>query len=183
VTLQLPEALQVLARTPAALSGLLAGTSPIWHAVGEGPDTWSPRDVVGHLIYTDESVWLARAATVREHGESRSFQPGDSSGHLSLVAGRTIEALLERFAATREASLATVRGWSLTEDDLQLRGRHSKFGAVTLGQLLAAWAVHDLNHVAQIVRVMARQYTDEVGVWRDYMSILEWRAWGRTGER
>ncbi len=171
----LAETLEVLARTPATLQSLLGGTSPRWHARDEGAGTWSPWDVVGHLIYADEAVWLPRAATIREHGEERPFPPGNPEAHGTLFAGWSLAAVLARLAATRAASLATIEAWALTADDLERRGRHTVFGSVTLGQLLAAWAVHDLNHVAQAVRVMARQYTDEVGVWHDQMAILGWR--------
>ncbi len=115
---------------------------------------------------------MPRARIILEHGESRAFEPFDRFAQLSRFAGSPLGELLDRFAELRRANLATVRGWQLTDAQLALAGRHPELGAVTLQQLLATWAVHDLNHIAQIARVMAKRYTEEVGVWRAYLSIL-----------
>lgn len=171
--LDLAEALDVLRRTPAALDVLLRGTSPAWHAGTEGPDTWSPEAVVGHLIHADETDWMPRARMILDHGDSRPFEPFDRFGQFTRFAGWPLDRLLDRFAEVREASLETVRGWHLTADQLALPGRHPELGAVTLRQLMATWVVHDLSHLAQIARVMAKQYTEEVGVWAAYLSILQ----------
>jgi hypothetical protein len=172
VTFDLPETLDILERTPSVLSTLLRGTSASWHDINEGPDTWSAFDVVGHLIYGEETDWVPRARIILEHGEGRPFEPFDRFAQLDRFAGWPLDPLLDRFAELRQGNLATVRSWGLTEAQLALPGRHPELGPVTLRQLLATWAVHDLNHIAQIVRVMAKRYTQEVGVWRAYLSVL-----------
>jgi hypothetical protein len=169
----LGEQLDLLSRMPALVSTLLAGTSAGWHGVDEGPGTWSAQDVVAHLIYADEEVWLARAVTIRDHGEGRPFPPGDPAGHLTRFGGWSLDRLLERFAASRTTSLSTVRGWNLGDEDLRRRGRHTHYGAVTLGELFATWAAHDLTHLRQIARVMAKRLGSEVGAWRDSLTILQ----------
>jgi hypothetical protein len=171
--LDLAEALDVLRRTPAVLDTLLRGTNPSWHAGTEGPGTWSPVDVVGHLIHADETDWMPRARMILEQGEDRAFEPFDRFGQLTRFAGWSLDRLLDRFAEVREASLETVRSWRLTGAQLALPGRHPELGPVTLRQLMATWAVHDLSHLAQIARVMAKQYKEEVGVWQAYLSILQ----------
>jgi hypothetical protein len=172
VSFDLNETLDVLERTPPVLGSLLRGTSPAWHAVNEGPKTWSAFDVVGHLVYGEETDWVPRARIILEHGEARPFEPFDRFAQLTRFAGWSLERLLDRFAELRQANLETVRGWRLTEAQLALPGRHPELGPVTLCELLATWAVHDFNHVAQIVRVMAKRYGDEVGAWQAYLSIL-----------
>lgn len=172
MSFNLSETLDLLDRTPVVLGALLRGTSASWHAVDEGPDTWSALDVVGHLIHGEETDWVPRARIILEHGESRPFEPFDRFAQLSRFAGWSLEQLLDRFTELRQANLETVRGWRLTEAQLALPGRHPELGSVTLRELLATWAVHDLNHLAQINRVMARRYAGEVGVWRAYLSIL-----------
>lgn len=168
----LPQTLDILERTPAVLDALLRGTSDAWHAVAEGPDTWSAYDVVGHLVHGEETDWLPRARIILEHGEARPFEPFDRFAQFRRFAGWPLARLLDRFAELRRANLDVVRGWGLTEAQLALTGRHPAFGTVDLRQLLATWAVHDLNHVGQISRVMAKRYTDEVGPWRAYLSVL-----------
>jgi hypothetical protein len=171
--LRLEEAFDVLRRTPAALDVLLRGTSPSWHGADEGPDTWSPAVVVGHLIHADETDWIPRARMILDHGDSRPFEPFDRFGQFTRFAGWPLDRLLDRFAEVREASLETVRGWHLTGDQLALPGRHPELGSVTLRQLMATWVVHDLTHLAQVTRVMAKQYKEEVGSWAAYLSILQ----------
>lgn len=172
----LSEVLDLLERTPGTLNRLLQGTSPAWHTTNEGPGTWSAFDVVGHLIHAEETVWLARARLIREQGESGVFAPGDMTAQFTRFSGWSMEALLERFSEVRAASLDTLRGWRLSEADLLRRGRHSEFGVVTLGNLLATWAVHDLTHLTQVARVMARYFKDEVGAWGPYLSIFDERS-------
>lgn len=172
MTFDLAETLDLLARTPDVVDALLRGTRPSWHALDEGPETWSPLDVVGHLIHADETDWIPRARMILEHGEERPFEPFDRVAQIRRFAGWPLERLLDRFADARAASLDTVRAWQLGEKQLNLKGRHPELGAVTLRQLLATWAAHDLNHLAQISRVMAKRYTEEVGPWRAYLSIL-----------
>lgn len=169
----LAETLDILGRTPAVLDALLRGTSPPWHTSDEGPDTWSASDVVGHLIHGEETDWVPRARIILDEGESRPFEPFDRFAQLERFAGWSLAALLDRFAEARAANLETVRSWHLTDAQLALRGRHPALGPVTLRQLLATWTVHDLNHITQISRVMAKQYGGEVGPWREYLSILQ----------
>lgn len=171
-TFDLSQTLDVLARTPAVVDALLRGTSASWHAIDEGADTWSAFDVVGHLIHGEETDWVPRARIILEHGAERPFEPFDRFAQLSRFAGWSLDRLLDRFAELRAANLEVVQGWRLTAAQLALPGRHPELGAVDLQQLLATWAVHDLNHLAQIARVMAKRYTEEVGAWRAYLSIL-----------
>jgi hypothetical protein len=170
--LDLGQALDVLRRTPAVLDALLRGIGPAWHAATEGPETWSPSDVVGHLIHADETDWMPRARMILERGEG-TFEPFDRFGQFTRFAGWPLDRLLDRFAEVRAESLETVGSWRLTEAQLALPGRHPELGPVSLGQLIATWVVHDLSHLAQISRVMAKQYKEEVGVWAAYLSILQ----------
>lgn len=172
VSFDFPEALEILERTPAVVGSLLRGTSAGWHDASEGPDTWSAYDVVGHLIHGEETDWVPRARIILEHGAERPFEPFDRFAQFTRFAGWPLDRLLDRFAELRQANLETVKGWRLTDAQLALPGRHPELGAVTLQQLLATWVVHDLNHIAQIARVMARRYTEDVGAWRAYLSIL-----------
>ena len=172
MSFDLPETLDILDRTPEVVDALLRGTGASWHAINEGPETWSAFDVVGHFIHGEETDWVLRARIILEHGESRPFEPFDRFAQFNRFAGWSLDRLLDRFAELRKANLETVRGWQLTEQQLDLPGRHPELGVVNLRQLLATWAVHDLNHIAQISRVMAKRYTQDVGVWRAYLSIL-----------
>lgn len=167
------EALQVLERTPATLQALLAGLSDSWLGATEGPDTFSPLDVLGHLIYGEETDWVPRIRIILEQGESKPFTPFDRLGFISESRGKSVQQLLDRFDALRRENLAFVRGLDLDEAALGRRGTHPGLGRVTLSQLLAAWAVHDLGHVKQVVRVLARQYREAVGPWREYLTILD----------
>jgi len=176
MSFDLAETIDLLERTPTALDRLLRGTSPEWHARDEGPETWSAFEVVGHLVHGEDADWIPRALSILEHGESRPFEPFDRFAQLRLYADWPLDRLLDRFAELRAESLAILRGWNLTEAQLDLTGRHPEFGAVTLRQLLATWAVHDLNHLVQAERVMARRYLEAVGPWKRYLSILGTRA-------
>lgn len=164
--------LAVLTRTPGTLQSLLGGLPSAWTGGHEGPDTWSPCDVVGHLIHGEETDWIPRATIILTDGESRPFEPFDRFAQGRRFADWSLERLLDRFAELRVGSLATLRGWRLTREQLALRGRHPDLGPVTLSQLLASWVVHDLGHVAQVSRVMAKQYTAAVGPWKAYLPVL-----------
>jgi hypothetical protein len=163
----------VLARTPHALRALLAGLPPAWTAATEGPGTWSPYDVVGHLIHGERADWIPRARLILAQGTDRRFAPFDREAMFRESAGKSLETLLDEFAALRAESLATLQGWAPTDAQLALEGEHPAFGAVTLRQLLATWVAHDLSHVAQIGRVMAKQYRDAVGPWRAYLPVMD----------
>lgn len=166
------ETFDLLRRTPAVLDTLLRGTSASWHGINEGPGTWSAFDVVGHLIHGEETDWVPRARIILEQGQDRPFEPFDRFAQFSRFAGWSLDRLLDRFAELRGTNLETVGSWRLTEAQLARPGRHPELGPVTLRELLATWAVHDLNHIAQIARVMAKRHTGEVGAWREYLSIL-----------
>ncbi len=168
----LDEATAVLARTPAALDALLRGLPDGWISANEGPKTWSPFDVVGHLIHGERTDWIPRARIILEQGESRPFDKFDRFAQFAAFEGRSIDSLLDEFAAVRAANLRTLAGFRLTEGDLERRGRHPELGVVTLRQLLATWVAHDLDHVMQISRVLARGYADEVGPWRAYLRVI-----------
>ena len=162
----------VLARTPATLAALLADLPEPWIRGREGPDTFSPFDVVGHLIDGEETDWIPRAKIVLARGPDLGFEPYDRFRHYARNAGRSLGALLDEFARLRAENLALLRSWRLTDAELQLPGVHPTFGPVTLRQLLAAWVVHDLGHVAQVARVMAKQYREAVGPWVPFMPVL-----------
>jgi len=167
------EALAVLERTPAALAAMLGGLPEAWLLASEGPDTFSPRDVIGHLIHGEETDWVPRLKVILEHGEAVPFTPFDRFAFRAASEGKTTAVLLERFAAARRQSLREVAGVGLDAASLARTGTHPALGRVTLGQLLAAWVVHDLGHVKQVVRTMAGRYREAVGPWREYLSILD----------
>lgn len=164
----------VLERTPGALRALLVGLPDAWLRQNEGPETWSPREVVGHLIEGERSDWIARARIVIAQGPSTAFEPFDRTAHQrSMSDGSPVGELVETFAQMRAANLATLRSWSLTPTQLDLTGIHPEFGTVTLRQHLATWVAHDLGHLVQITRTMARQYRSAVGPWKAYLSALQ----------
>jgi hypothetical protein len=166
------EATAILARTPATLDALLRGLPDSWVAANEGGDTWSAFDVIGHLIHGEQTDWVPRARIILERGETRPFDKFDRFAQFRAPQGRTLPVLLDEFAALRAANLRELEALPLTESDLDRRGVHPELGAVTLRQLLATWVAHDLDHVVQISRVLARQYSDEVGPWKAYLRII-----------
>lgn len=170
--LELKAATDLLERTPGTLRSLLGGLGEDWVLPNEGPDTFSPHDVVGHLIHGEKTDWIPRVRLILEHGPSRPFEPFDRFGFRAYTAGVPIEALLDDFERLRAENLAILRGLRLTPEQLALPGAHPFLGAVTLGQLIASWVVHDLGHLAQAARVMAKQYRDEVGPWTEFLAIL-----------
>jgi hypothetical protein len=166
------EAVVILARTPATFDALLRGLPDGWVLAHEGGDTWSPFDVIGHLIHGERTDWLPRARIILEHGEARAFDKFDRFAQFADSAGRTLASMLDEFAALRRERLSELAALGLTDDDLERRGRHPELGVVTLGELLATWVAHDLDHLMQVSRVLARQYSDEVGPWRAYLRII-----------
>ncbi|HEX3234935.1 MAG TPA: DinB family protein [Gemmatimonadales bacterium] len=162
----------VLARTPATLQALLADLPEPWTRGREGPDTFNPFDVVGHLIDGEETDWIPRARIILARGPDPRFEPYDRFRHRARNAGRSLSELLKEFAQLRTRNLELLHSWRLTGAELELTGIHPTFGPVTLRQLLAAWVVHDLGHLAQIARVMAKQYGDAVGPWVPFMPVL-----------
>ncbi|HEX2189330.1 MAG TPA: DinB family protein [Longimicrobiaceae bacterium] len=163
----------VLERTPHALRALLAGLPPGWTGADEGPETWSPYVIVGHLAHAERANWIPRARLILERGPQRRFAPFDRFAMLRDDPGRPLADLLDDFARLRAESLATLAGWRLTDAELALEGEHPEFGPVTLRQLLSTWVVHDLSHLAQTARVMAKQYREAVGPWRAYLPIMD----------
>ena len=168
---QLQEAIPILDRTPAVISGLLDDLPEDWTRVNEGADTWSPREVVAHLINGERTDWIPRARIILKQGSYRRFDPFDRFADLKTT--RPLKELLEEFDKLRSENVATLRGWNLKEKDMELTGDHPEFGAVTMRQLLATWVVHDLSHIAQITRTMARAYTQAVGPWTAYFRVLQ----------
>jgi hypothetical protein len=172
-TFDLTSAIAVLERTPGTLRALLSGLPEVWTAPNEGPETFSAFDNVGHLIHGERTDWLARAKIILEQGENRRFEPYDRFAQKHESVGKTLEQLLNEFAELRMRNLETVRGWNLSEREFRLEGEHPALGRVTLDQLLSAWVVHDLGHIAQIARVMSKQYREAVGPWRQYLPVLD----------
>ena len=166
-------ALPVLRRTPSVVAGLLADLPPSWTDAVEGPNTWSPFDVVGHLIHGERTDWIPRVEHILRHGDAVPFPPFDREAMFAASRGKSLGELLDTFAQLRTDRLAQLDALGLTDADLARRGRHPEFGVVSLGQHLSTWVAHDLGHIGQIVRVMARQYTDAVGPWKTYLSILK----------
>ncbi len=170
--LSMEEAVAILARMPPTLDALLRGLPAGWIAAHEGGQTWSPFDVVGHLIHGEHTDWIPRVRIILEYGEARAFDKFDRFAQFAASEGRTLGSLLDEFALLRRENLRQLESMNLTEADFERRGRHPELGVVTLGQLLATWVAHDLDHVAQISRVLARQYSDAVGPWRAYLRII-----------
>jgi hypothetical protein len=178
----LSEATAVLARTPAALNALLRGLPNTWVRGNEGlskdgrsdqeKNTWSPFDIVGHLIGGERTDWMPRARIILEHGDARPFEPFDRFAQEKETQGKYIDQLLDEFARLRKENLAALQALNLQPQDLARRGKHPELGVVTLSELLATWAVHDLTHLHQLSRVMAHQYRDAVGPWKAYLGVL-----------
>lgn len=167
----LAEAVAVLERTPAALTALLSGLPANFTNATEGDGTWSPFDVLGHLVHGERTDWLPRVRHILR-GEAKPFPPFDRTAQFVDAADETLHLRLATFAALRRESLQTLQGLALTEADLDRPGLHPALGAVTLRQLLATWVVHDLDHITQIARTMAKVYRHEVGPWSEYLNVL-----------
>ncbi len=172
---RLDRALEVLESTPRTLEAWLGGLSHDWLASNEGPETFSPLDVLGHMIHGEETDWIPRARRILEHGESKPFEPFDRFAFRSTLAGVALPSRLETFARLRASNLAALRALDLQPAQLASRGTHPSLGTVTLEQLLSTWVVHDLGHLAQIARVMSKQYREDVGPWREYLPVLDRR--------
>ena len=163
--------LEILDRTPSVLRAWLGGLSPEWLAANEGPDTWNPYDVVGHLIHGERTDWMARADIIL--GGGGTFATFDRLAQFRESEGKSLAQLLDEFAEVRRANVARLRSLALTDADLQKTGTHPKFGTVTLRQLLSTWVAHDLDHLMQISRVMGKQLTQDVGPWVEYLRIVK----------
>ncbi len=168
----LNDSIALLSRTPATLNALLRDLPESWTMRNEGEKTWRPFDVVGHLIHGERTDWMPRAERILEFGESRAFEPFDRWAQEQESAGKSLPQLLDEFARLRSKNLAKLRALNLKPEDLERRGRHPALGAVTLSQLLATWAAHDLTHLHQISRILGYQYRDMVGPWALYLGVL-----------
>lgn len=162
-----------MSRTPATLDALLRNLPEEWTHRSEGGDSWTAFSVVGHLIYADREDWLPRARRILEFGESRPFDPFNRLGHVEACRGKSLPELLDEFASVRSAALQELDSLGLTPNQLALRGTHPALGPVTLSELLATWAVHDLTHLHQISRIMAHQYREAVGPFVAYLGVLQ----------
>jgi hypothetical protein len=174
----LRDTIALLSRTPAVLNSLLCDLPESWTKRNEGGETWSAFDIVGHLIHCDSDDWIPRARRILDKGESIPFDPFDRSGHVKLVGGKTLPQLLDEFATRRAASLDELQRWNITMADLEKRGQHPAFGPITLSELLATWAAHDLNHLHQTARVMAYQYRSLVGPFAAYLGVMQCNGHG-----
>lgn len=169
----LPDTISLLARTPVTLNALLRDLPETWTRRNEGENTWSAFDVVGHLIHGERTDWMPRARIVLQSGEARTFEPFDRWAQARESQGKSLEQLLDEFARLRSESLSELRGLNLRPEDFARRGRHPALGVVTLSELLAAWAAHDLTHLHQISRIMAHQYREAVGPWSKFLGVLQ----------
>jgi hypothetical protein len=169
----LSDTIAVLERTPATLDAMLRGLPDAWTRSNEGDRTFSPYDVIGHLNHGERTDWIPRARIIREQGESQPFDRYDRFAQERESAGKSLDQLLDEFATLRRDNLATLRGWKLGSASLLARGTHPILGTVTLAQLLATWAAHDLTHHHQIARCMAHQYRDAVGPWTKFLGVMQ----------
>ena len=169
----LPHTISLLNRTPAALNALLRDLPEEWTFRNEGENTWSAFDVVGHLIHGERTDWMSRARMVLQFGETKAFEPFDRGAQVRESQSKSLPQLLDEFSHVRSQSLAELRALNLRPEDLKRRGRHPALGVVTLSELLATWAAHDLTHLHQISRIMAHQYREAVGPWSPYLGVLQ----------
>ncbi|MFT3745564.1 MAG: DinB family protein [Pyrinomonadaceae bacterium] len=170
---ELESATQILRQTPDTLTQMLSGLSTEWTVTKDDKSDWSPYDVVGHLIHCEETDWIPRAKVILAQGEDRLFPPFDRYGQFEKYRDQSLDELLAVFKRERAKGLETLASWHLTPEQLALRGIHRELGEVTLSELIATWVVHDLTHTRQIVAYMAKKYTDAVGPWKDFLSILK----------
>lgn len=170
---ELDKSIEILKRTPQVLNSLLIGLSREWIENNEGKDTWSPYDVIGHLIFGEKTDWMVRIKTILSESDNKLFTPFDRFAHLNAEPQKTIDDLLYEFKFLRENNLNELNSLNITQEDVDRTGIHPEFGTVKLKQLISTWAVHDLGHIAQISRVMAKQYIEEVGPWVNYLGILK----------
>jgi hypothetical protein len=171
--INLPETIALLSHTPAALNALLRDLPESWTHANEGEGTWTVYDVVGHLGFGERADWMPRVEMILEHGETRAFVPFDRLGQQRTSEGKSLAQLLDEFAQLRSQNLARLRTMNIRPEDMERRGKHPSLGSVTLSQLLATWAAHDLTHLHQISRIMANQYREAVGPWQKFLGVLQ----------
>ncbi len=167
----LSKSLEILSNTPSVLESLLHGLSNEWLYSNEGPDTWSPFDILGHLVHGEHTDWMERIDIILNR-DDKHFEPFDRFAQFTESKDKSISELLAEFRTLREKNIKYLKDLNITEENFDEIGIHPVFGEVTLRQLLSTWAVHDLNHIAQITRVMAKQYKDETGPWVEFLPIL-----------
>ena len=172
IPFDISKSVEILQQTPYTLTRMLENLSPEWIESSGDRENWSPYDVIGHLIHGEETDWIPRAEIILAQGIIRIFTPYDRLAQFERSRNKTLEALLTEFAYLRNANIEKLLRWQLTSDQFELKGMHPELGEVTLEQLLATWAVHDLNHVQQIVKYLAARYSENVGPWKAYLSIL-----------
>jgi len=170
---QVEQAVEILSNTPLVLKSLLGNLSSDWTENISNSEDWSPFDVLGHYIHGEETDWIPRAEIILKQGENIAFEPFDRFAQFEKSKGKTLGGLLETFAELRKKNLETLRSWNLTGEQLQLKGTHPELGEVDLEKLLSTWVVHDLTHIRQIVTALAKKYGENVGVWKEYLSILK----------
>jgi hypothetical protein len=173
IPFDLNKSIEILERTPAVICTLLDGLSDDWTSHNEGPGTWCPYDIVGHLIHGELTDWIPRMDIILSDSPNKRFTPYDRFAQFTNSKGKTLSQLLETFRTLRAKNIQKLRATPITADDLLKTGIHPAFGTVTLSQLLATWVAHDLNHIAQITRVMAVQYRPDAGPWVAYLKILQ----------
>ena len=166
-------ALEILERTPAVLKILLSGLNDDWIMNNEGTETFSPYDVIGHLIHGEKTDWTARTKMIMEHGNTKTFVPWDRFAQYEESKGKSLQQLLYDFEIIRKENIVWFKALQLTEADLDKKGSHPKLGEVTMRNLLSTWVIHDLTHIAQVTRVMAKQYKEEMGPWLQFFRIME----------
>jgi hypothetical protein len=169
----LQDTLSLLSRTPAALNALLRDLPETWTLRNEGEATWNAFDILGHLAHAERTDWMSRARTILQFSETRTFESFDREGHVREIQGKSLPQLLDEFARLRAENLSELRALNLRQEDLERRGWHPSFGSVTLSELMATWAVHDLTHLHQISRLLAHQYREAVGPWSVYLGVLQ----------
>jgi DinB superfamily len=169
---QVEQAIELLSNTPSVLKSLLSNLSNEWITNSENSEDWSPFDVVGHYIHGEETDWIPRAEIILKQGNVK-FEPFDRFAQMEISKGKTLDELLETFAKLRQKNLDTLKSWNLSDEQFQLKGIHPELGLVNLEQLISTWVVHDLTHIRQIATVLALKYSENVGVWKEYLSILK----------
>ena len=169
----LSKSIEILGHTPGVLIAMLGNVSPDWTSNNEGGETWSVYDIIGHLIHGDKTDWIPRMEIILSHKPDKTFEPFDRFAQFEESKGKSLAQLLDEFNSLRQKNMEYVRSKKITDKDLEETGIHPVFGEITLSQLLSTWTVHDLNHIAQIARVMAKQYKTEVGPWIQYLRILQ----------
>ena len=170
---RLNQSFEILEKTPIVIESYLSGLSRDWIKNNEGKGTWSPYDILGHLIFGEKTDWMIRVKTILGDSDNKLFEPFDRFAQLKEDQNRSIETMIQQFKVLRKKNLDDLRSLNITEKDLSLVGTHPELGEVSLQQLLATWTVHDLGHIGQISRVMAKQYSSEVGPWTEYLSVLK----------